>query len=102
MLPQLIQKPGEHVCFYLAAYNCRYVTCDYSQWSKWSRSCGIGMKRTQTLAKVNVKYIKQQGGCSGLKVTCDKIKAETKNMNCKLPGIIPDAFSTFLSLGTFT
>lgn len=71
--------------FLIAAYNCRYVTCDYSQWSKWSVSCGIRMRRTRRLVKVNKKYIKQQGGCSGLQVSCNKVETETKNMNCKLP-----------------
>ncbi|XP_068676816.1 uncharacterized protein [Montipora foliosa] len=91
-LRTLIGSISESSC---TTYNCRYVTCDYSQWSKWSRSCGIGMKRTQTLAKVNVKYIKQQGGCSGLKVTCDKIKAETKYMNCPCIRVTCSAWSTW-------
>ncbi|XP_078353361.1 uncharacterized protein LOC144638092 isoform X2 [Oculina patagonica] len=63
-------------------YNCRYVTCDYSQWSTWSASCGVSIKRTRGLTKVNEHYIKRQGGCSGLKVTCDKQETETKTTNC--------------------
>ncbi|XP_015763702.1 PREDICTED: uncharacterized protein LOC107342725 [Acropora digitifera] len=64
------------------SYNCRYVTCDYSQWSEWSVSCGIRMRRTRRLVKVNEKYIKQQGGCSGLQLKCNNEETETKNMNC--------------------
>ena len=69
--------------FYFTAFNCRYVTCDYYQWSSWSASCGIGMKRTRGLSKVNEHFIKRQGGCSGLKVTCDKQETETKTANCE-------------------
>lgn len=69
---------------WFAAYNCRYVTCDYNQWSDWSASCGISMRRTRTLSKVNERYIKRQGGCSGLKVTCDRQLTELKTTNCKL------------------
>ena len=69
------------ICF--AAYNCRYVTCDYAQWGAWSATCGVGMKRTRILSKVNENYIKKQGGCAGLKVTCGRLESETKTTNCK-------------------
>lgn len=65
-----------------STYNCRYVTCDYNQWSSWSASCGVAMKRTRGLSKVNEHFIKRQGGCSGLKVTCDAQETETKTTNC--------------------
>ena len=41
------------------------------------------MKRTRELSKVNEHFIKRQGGCSGLKVTCDKQDTETKTTNCE-------------------
>ncbi|CAH3183434.1 unnamed protein product [Porites evermanni] len=64
-------------------YNCRFVTCDYSKWSAWSATCGTGMRRARNLVKVNEHYIKKQGGCSGLKVTCDRQETETRTTtNC--------------------
>ena len=44
------------------------------------------MKRTRRLAKVNEHYIKKQGGCSGLKVVCDKQETETKTAKCEYHG----------------
>jgi len=41
------------------------------------------MKRKRTLTKENEHVIEQQGGCSGLKTSCDKEELETKDMDCK-------------------
>lgn len=41
------------------------------------------MKRKRTLTKQNEHVIEQQGGCSGLKTSCDKEELETKDMDCK-------------------
>ena len=41
------------------------------------------MKRTRELSKVKEHFIKRQGGCYGLKVTCDKQETETKTTNCE-------------------
>lgn len=68
---------------FFAAYNCRYVVCDYNAWGAWSATCGTGMRRTRSLAKVNEHFIKRQGGCAGLKVTCDRQETETKTTNCE-------------------
>ena len=74
---------SNHVDVFIA-YNCRFVTCDYSKWSAWSATCGTGMRRARDLVKVNEHYIKKQGGCSGLKVTCDRQETETRTTtNCK-------------------
>ena len=59
------------------------MTCDYSVWSSWSTSCGTGMTRKRTLTEENEYIIEQQGGCSGLKTSCDKEEMETKDMDCK-------------------
>lgn len=78
-----LENPSQMNVILFAAYNCSYVTCDYNEWAAWSASCGSGMRRTRSLAKVNEHYIKKQGGCAGLKVTCDRQQTETKTTNCK-------------------
>lgn len=89
---------SNHVDAFIA-YNCRFVTCDYSQWSAWSATCGTGMRRARNLVKVNEHYIKKQGGCSGLKVTCDRQETETRTTtNCKF-NICIKAFPLWLAKG---
>jgi len=41
------------------------------------------MKRKRTLTKENEHVIELQGGCSGLKTSCDKEELETKDIDCK-------------------
>lgn len=41
------------------------------------------MRRVRTLTKVNEHTIEQQGGCSGMKQTCDAQMEETKSDHCK-------------------
>lgn len=89
-----LKKKTKNVDVYFTAYNCRYVTCDYYQWSSWSASCGVAIKRTRGLSKVNEHFIKQQGGCSGLKVTCDKQETEIKTTNCEF---ILQFFSSYMN-----
>ena len=70
------------------------------------------MKRKRTLTKQNEHIIEQQGGCSGLKTSCDKEELETKDMDCKCSiGVVTmlfialnlqfifDLFSDLLQLG---
>ncbi|KAK3717080.1 hypothetical protein QZH41_009449, partial [Actinostola sp. cb2023] len=78
----VVRYRGMSVTSYLAAFTCKYVTCDYSTWTSWSASCGVGMRRTRKLVKVNQHTIEQQGGCSGLTTTCEESKTQTKDMDC--------------------
>ena len=71
------------ILFCPSVFTCKYVTCEYSQWSDWSASCGRGMTRTKTLTKVNQHTKQQQGGCSGLQTECAPPQTQTKNSNCE-------------------
>ena len=53
------------------------------------------MKRKRTLTKENEHIIEQQGGCSGLKTSCDKEELETKDMDCKYNSKIKAIFDRF-------
>ncbi|XP_031574613.1 uncharacterized protein LOC116308348 isoform X2 [Actinia tenebrosa] len=65
-----------------SSFTCRYVTCDYGTWGAWSKSCGQGMTRIRKLSKTNWHTTEKQGGCAGMKQTCDAQVTETKNDNC--------------------
>lgn len=67
---------------FVSAFTCRYVTCDYGAWGAWSKSCGQGMTRARKLTKTNWRTTQKQGGCAGMKQTCEAQMTETKNGNC--------------------
>ena len=51
---------------FILGISCDYVECKYTEWSKWSQSCGKDMVRKRTL-----QTIKKKGtDCTGKPKTC--------------------------------
>ncbi|XP_048582331.1 uncharacterized protein LOC5506315 isoform X2 [Nematostella vectensis] len=78
-LKNLVNSISSSSC---SSFSCRYVSCEYSTWGSWSKSCGSGMTRVRSLTKTNTLVKDQQGGCSGLPQTCQQQQSETTSSSC--------------------
>ena len=64
---------------------CKYVTCSWNDWSKWSATCGASTR--QRTSKVT-NHVINRPSCSGLQTTCPQPQDERRTTNCKYNKII--------------
>ncbi|CAH3168650.1 unnamed protein product [Porites evermanni] len=58
---------------------CKYVTCSWNDWSKWSATCGASTR--QRTSKVT-NHVINKPSCSGLQTTCPQPQVERRTTNC--------------------
>ena len=67
---------------------CLEKKCNYySSWSKWSATCGNGVKRSKRLRSTSNSYhtVNNLSQCAQYKTSCDGYLYQTKDLN-KCPG----------------
>ena len=78
------------LCIFLLSVRCLEKKCNYySSWSKWSATCGNGVKRSKRLRSTSNSYhtVNNLSQCAQYKTSCDGYLYQTKDLN-KCPGWI--------------
>eukprot|EP00795_Rhopilema_esculentum_P013500 gene13500-4380_t len=84
-LPQRCYQKPEIETNNLKCVSCDYVECKYTEWSKWSHSCGKDMVRKRTL-----QTIKKKGtDCTGKPKSCtgETVQREKKDELCECDAV---------------
>ncbi|XP_065060896.1 cochlin-like [Rhopilema esculentum] len=64
-----------------SAFTCQYAECKYGQWSEWSKSCGLAIRRRNVLQSV-IKTKVAVGGCAGVSTKCHLVQESKDQGSC--------------------